>query len=106
MPRYKKRPVVIEAMRWIGTRESASSIVDWAATGQDRYVYPVKYAPAQDAYNDGEKACDANPAKLVIDTLEGLMTASAGDFIIKGVNGEFYPCKPDIFEKSYELVEE
>ena len=40
-----------------------------------------------------------------IRTLEGDMTISKGDFVIKGVNGEFYPCKPDIFEKTYELAE-
>lgn len=43
---------------------------------------------------------------LTIQTLEGNMTARLGDYIIKGVNGEFYPCKPDIFEKTYEIVEE
>ena len=43
---------------------------------------------------------------LVIETLEGDMTARIGDWIIKGVKGEFYPCKPDIFETTYELVEE
>lgn len=42
--------------------------------------------------------------EIVIDTLEGQMKADIGDYIIKGVNGEFYPCKPDIFEKTYELV--
>lgn len=44
-------------------------------------------------------------AHINIDTLEGTMRADPGDFIIKGVNGEFYPCKPDIFEKTYEAVE-
>ena len=44
--------------------------------------------------------------ELHIRTLEGVMTASNLDWIIKGVNGEFYPCKPDIFEKTYEAVEE
>lgn len=43
---------------------------------------------------------------LYIETLEGVMHAEPGDYIIKGVNGEFYPCKPDIFEKTYERVEE
>jgi hypothetical protein len=43
---------------------------------------------------------------VFIPTLEGTMTASPGDWIIKGLCGEFYPCKPDIFEKSYEIVEE
>lgn len=42
--------------------------------------------------------------KLLIETLEGTMEASQGDYIIKGINGEFYPCKPDIFEKTYEEV--
>ena len=41
---------------------------------------------------------------ILINTLEGNMKASIGDFIIKGVQGEFYPCKPDIFEKTYEKV--
>ena len=45
-----------------------------------------------------------NPLRLEIKTLEGTMTASKGDYIIKGVNGEFYPCKPDIFDKTYERV--
>lgn len=45
------------------------------------------------------------PPVLRIDTLEGEMTAQLGDYVIKGVNGEFYPCKPDIFEKTYEPVE-
>jgi hypothetical protein len=42
---------------------------------------------------------------LHIETLEGILTASPGDWVIKGVNGEFYPCKPDVFEKTYEPVE-
>lgn len=42
---------------------------------------------------------------MTIEILEGTMTANVGDYIIKGVNGEFYPCKPDIFEKIYELIE-
>lgn len=44
--------------------------------------------------------------KMIIDTLEGAMVANVGDWIIKGVNGELYPCKPDIFEKTYEPVEQ
>ena len=44
--------------------------------------------------------------EIVIDTLEGKMKASPGDWIVKGVNGEIYPVKPDIFEKTYELVDD
>lgn len=47
---------------------------------------------------------DKDNPYLKIETLEGIMKASVGDYIIKGVNGEFYPCKPDIFEKTYERV--
>ena len=43
--------------------------------------------------------------KLCISTLEGVMTADRGDYIIQGVNGELYPCKPDIFEKTYDIAE-
>lgn len=47
---------------------------------------------------------DKNNPYIPVETLEGTMRASVGDYIIKGVNGEFYPCKPDIFEKTYEKV--
>lgn len=55
------------------------------------------------AYEDYEEKC-LKSEELTIHTLEGNMIASKGDYIIKGVNGEFYPCKPDIFEKTYEEV--
>ena len=97
---YRKKPVVIEAQRWTGTPESATEIIDWALSYEDGLC--VRYNSAQDAYDDGEKGCPYSPASLSIDTLEGTMSAEAGDFIIRGVNGEFYPCKPDIFAKTYE----
>lgn len=83
MAKWKKKPVVIDAVQFDGTDES----VDW--------LLPQ--------LKSGEigRACN----KLYIKTLEGVMEANKGDYIIKGVNGEFYPCKPDIFEKTYELVE-
>ena len=52
------------------------------------------------------KYLDQTVKGLIIPTLEGEHIASAGDYIIRGVNGEFYPCKPDIFQKTYETVEE
>lgn len=104
MPHYKKKPVVIEARRWNGTAISATGIINWAL--DDELSHSIRYHPAQDAYDDGEKGCPYTPAYLAIDTLEGTMQASAGDFIIKGVNSEFYPCKPDIFEKTYERVKD
>ncbi len=78
--KYRKKPVVIEAMQWTG--ENTGRVFDFV--GYD---------------------CLVNH-KLVINTLEGKHYASVGDYIIKGVQGEFYPCKPDIFEQTYEEVQE
>jgi hypothetical protein len=86
MARYRKKPVVIEAMEF--TEESKDRVFN--------FVQGNRYA---DHTNAGAPV-------LVLHTLEGDMTARLGDFIIKGIKGEFYPCKPDIFEATYELVEE
>jgi hypothetical protein len=82
---YRKKPVVIEAIQFDGTMPSVTEISQWSDATIDI---------GQDMSLD----------KLFIPTLEGMMTASVGDYIIKGLQGEFYPCKPDIFEKSYEEV--
>lgn len=81
--KFRKRPVEIEAMQL--TRENASEIAKWAASTD---------APTITVFGGDVK----------IHTLEGLMHASLGDWIIKGVQGEFYPCKPDIFEQTYDKV--
>lgn len=86
--KYRKKPVVIEALQFEDTADRISELSDFVSD-QDLVVN----------YNDPD-----NPY-LKIQTLEGEMKASIGDYIIKGVNGEFYPCKPDIFEKTYEKAE-
>ncbi len=53
----------------------------------------------------GSLRLDEPPCEMFIDTLEGTHHANVGDYIIRGVNGELYPCKPNIFEKTYEIVE-
>jgi hypothetical protein len=91
--KYRKKPVVIEAVQWTGHNEAELTA-----------FYPGAFYSLESdaAWNAGI----APPVFSVkITTLEGVMTASPGDYIIKGVSGEFYPCKPDIFEKTYELVE-
>lgn len=88
MPKYRKKPVVIEALQFndeVKTLQCLSKFIN----NQDLVVN----------YSNKD-----NP-KIKIETLEGIMEASVGDYIIKGVNGEFYPCKPDIFEKTYEKVD-
>lgn len=82
--KFRKKPVVIEAMQFTDA-------------SKDRVFHFVRCNVAAD-FEDGKPV-------LRIQTLEGVMTAQVGDWVIKGVNGEFYPCKPDIFEKTYELVE-
>jgi hypothetical protein len=89
MPKFRKKPVTVHAKQF-KDQESAFKIIQWAAK---HGVYNVSYE---------ERLHDNN--HMLIPTLEGEMRADIGDWIIKGVGGEFYPCKPDIFEKTYEKV--
>ena len=88
--KYRKKPVVIEAVQFKGSSTHIGAIKCWMNSGI--YIDPTIVT------------CDF--ITMNIETLEGIMTANPGDYIIKGINGEFYPCKPDIFEKTYEKVEE
>lgn len=82
MARFRKKPVVIDAVRFDGSARSSNLILEWIGT-------------------NGQQARNFR-GKLIIDTLEGSMSADMGDWIIRGVQGEFYPCKPDIFTATYE----
>ena len=84
MSKYRKKPVEIEAVKFDGTDETVEWLLPQLKSGEIC------------------RACN----KLYIKTLEGVMEAKVGDYVIKGVNGEFYPCKPDIFEKTYEKIED
>lgn len=95
--RYRKKPVVIEGMQFDGSVNTGTAIVDWITESGEKASYHKHLM-------DGDLIAHPDPY-LLIETLEGRMTASVGDWIIKGVNGEFYPCKPEIFEKTYEVVE-
>ena len=97
MPFYRKKPVVIEAVQlsWRNWNEVCKFLGDTLGA-----TNPGRYGPASDTC--GEPGPDY--INLTIPTLEGDHTALHGDWIIKGVNGEFYPCKPDIFEKTYEVA--
>jgi hypothetical protein len=91
---YRKKPVEIEARQYDGTAGTATPIIDWAMAAGVTINYHCV---------NGD-ACRANEHSLLIATLEGTMSAQPGDWIIKGVQGEFYPCKPDIFDATYEAV--
>lgn len=85
--KYRKKPVVVEAIQFTGERENIEMIR--AFSSRD---ISVSWA-------------DPIMPALMVNTLEGKLRASVGDYIIKGVHGEFYPCKPDIFKTTYEPVE-
>ena len=88
----RKKPVVIEVEQ-LNARGLMGSDWFWDAVSECKItIYNFGKYYAEDAY------CE-------IKTLEGTMTAKTGDYIIKGVDGEIYPCKPEIFEKTYEVIE-
>jgi hypothetical protein len=79
--KYRKKPVVIEAFRW-----TIDTVPQWWKDLKDVQI-------------------EVETCTALIPTLEGTMRANKGDYIIQGVKGEVYPCKPDIFEMTYEKVE-
>lgn len=90
--KFKKKPIVIDAFQWTGDitqKEDPEWIVEAIKKGDVEFV------------NTGTEDC-----YMKIATLEGMMTASLGDYIICGIKGEIYPCKPEIFELTYELDKE
>ncbi len=94
MTQYRKKPVVIEAVQWLGhNMDDMLEFID------------ISSLPSDGVHVDGGLGHVPALGTLDIPTLEGVMTANAGDWIIKGVQGEFYPCKPDIFEATYDPIE-
>lgn len=95
MPKFRKKPVVIDAVQFRGYDKKWLQVVDdtlWLETAyEDGILSNIEKYPT---------------AGLLIETLEGQMYAWPGDWIIRGVKGELYPCKPDIFEATYEKVDE
>ncbi|KQL20473.1 hypothetical protein [Cytobacillus solani] len=91
MPIYRKKPVEIEA--WQFTKKNFTK-------GVPEFI---RHAPNKPVTLYSQYAGEVIFGE--IQTLEGLMKVSEGDYIIKGVQGEFYPCKPEIFKKTYVLVE-
>lgn len=94
MTLFRKKPVVISAVQWTG-----QNLTDIKTFVGDTLTYTLTEGVWQ-------QGVGLPNVQLQIRTLEGDMHVSIDDWVIKGVNGEFYPCKPDIFEKTYEIVEE
>lgn len=87
MSKFRKKPIVINACKWEGDLDK---FIEWVESLTDEHL--VIHKPADKS--------------LIIQKLEVDMKADLGDWIIMGVKGEFYPCKPDIFKQTYELVED
>ena len=98
--KYRKKPVVVEAIRLNSyAAEDIMNVLKFMGqTVNSDYITQEKFSEYCIMCNQG--------GGLPINTLEGNIKASIGDYIIRGVNGEYYPCKPDIFKKTYESVEE
>lgn len=91
MPKFRKKPVVIEARKVEGSPHEVLDIATWCDGSMEVKVSEDRKGLAP---------------RIQIHTLEGTMQADHGDWIIQGVANEFYPCKPDIFEKNYEPVDD
>jgi hypothetical protein len=90
MAKFRKKPVVIEAVHYDGSHAANRWIIDWT----------------RDSATPASMDENANgQAQLSLATLEGALWISDGDWVIRGVHGEFYPCKPDIFAATYEPAE-
>lgn len=88
--RVQKKPVEVQAMLFDGTPESGHACATWVSQAVDRRAWV---------------SLDGGLYRVRIETLEGTMDATPGDYIIRGVKGEFYPCKPEIFARTYNILE-
>lgn len=90
--KIRKKPVTIEAMLYDGTLKSAREIVDWT------------WYSSTPAVLESEVIGTTTVLNLLVDTLEGVMRVSPGDYVVRGVQGEHYPIKADILAKSYDIL--
>ena len=94
--KYRKKPVTIDAIQWTG----------YNVYDVYNFITNYEFVNEVNVQLDNNDHFYFDKDQLIIKTLEGNMIASFGDYIIRGVAGEFYPCKPDIFESTYDKVEE
>lgn len=95
MAKFRLRPIVVEAMQYDGSADSFNCIWDWACPSNDTLKSPVHFDNTDD-----------DPGMLYVQTIDGERKAFPGDWIVKGVAGDFFPCKSDVFEQIYEQVED
>ena len=99
--KYRKKPVVIDAIKYDGTEAGFQLCLAFLADGHKDFEHLPKTQAEYITNGIG-----VTREGIEIPTLEGIMLCRPNDWLIKGIKGEFYPCKPDIFRATYELVEE
>jgi len=102
--KFRKKPVIIEARRLSGSTAQVHDVYLWIEQNTLGSFEPLGVIEGREPYPASGVSIDPRDGRLIISTLEGLHWADSGDWIIQGVAGEFYPCKPDIFEETYEAV--
>lgn len=104
--KYSKKPVVVEVMRLEGTNGDMHAVYQWIERNTLGSFEPLDVIEGRKPYPASGVSIDPRDGRLIISTLEGLHWANPGDWIIRGVQGEFYPCKPDIFDVTYEAADD
>ncbi len=102
--RYRKKVLEIDAIVWDGG--NAAEVCAFAPALDEHTHEPMKPSIRVDRGTGGTPVPKSAYPRLIVQTLEGWLWADKGDYIIKGIKGEFYPCKPEIFIASYDEVEE
>lgn len=106
--KYRKRPVVIEAVQFRRglSADEAMEIYRWIETNTAGSFEPMAVIEGREPYPASGVSIDPRDGRIIISTLEGLHWVDHDDWVIRGIAGEFYPCKNGIFQKSYERVSE
>ena len=104
MPMFCKKPVVIEARQLAGSTADLHEVYLWVEENTLGSFEPLDVIEGRVPCPASGVSIDPRDGRMMIATLEGFHHANLGDWIIRGVQGEFYPCKPDIFEATYEAV--
>lgn len=102
--KYRKLPVVIEAMQFAGTAAETHAVYSWIEDNTLGSFEPLSVIEGKTPYPASGVSIDPRDGRMMIATLEGFHHVDLGDYVIRGIAGEFYPCKSDIFEATYERV--
>ena len=104
MPMYRKRPVVVEARQLAGSTADFMDVYHWVESNTLGSFEPLEVIEGRRPWPKSGVTIDPRDGRMIIATLEGGHWADPGDYIIRGVAGEFYPVKPSIFHETYEEV--